>query len=111
MDELNILALLFIGGAAALISCLLTFPVKVLSCRLGIMDIPDERKIHKREIPSMGGLAIFISGSLLLLLFVRLYPQAFLFRREILGLILGSTFIVTFGIWDDIRGSAASTRE
>jgi len=51
------------------ISLLATPIVKRLALRLGAVDLPDERKIHKEPMPRLGGLAIyaaFISGVLYL---------------------------------------------
>lgn len=44
-----------------IVSLVLTPLVMKLSVRLGIIDKPDPRKVHKNLIPRMGGLAIIIS--------------------------------------------------
>lgn len=81
---------------AFLIAFLLTPIVKSLAHRVGAVDVPkDERRMHSRPIPRMGGLAIFFGFILSALLFVELTPQ-------IRGMLLGGTIIVVLGIFDDI---------
>lgn len=81
---------------ALLISFLLTPVVKQLAHKVGAVDVPkDERRMHKRPIARMGGLAIFLGFILSALLFVELSPQ-------IRGMLLGGTIIVVLGILDDI---------
>ena len=54
----GLLAILF----AVLLTFTLTPPVRVLAFRIGAIDVPsDNRRMHKKPIPRMGGLAIFIS--------------------------------------------------
>lgn len=53
----------FISFALAfLISFVATFLVARIAVRRNILDVPDsERRLHKRSVPTMGGLAIFVS--------------------------------------------------
>lgn len=81
---------------AFLIAFLMTPVVKALAHKVGAVDVPkDERRMHSRPIPRMGGLAIFLGFILSALLFVELSPQ-------IRGMLLGGTIIVVLGILDDI---------
>ncbi|MBV9303348.1 MAG: undecaprenyl/decaprenyl-phosphate alpha-N-acetylglucosaminyl 1-phosphate transferase [Acidobacteriaceae bacterium] len=58
-------SLLFLGAAAFVLSSLLTPLVCYVFGRLGIVDHPDnERKLHKRPIPRVGGIAIALSYAL-----------------------------------------------
>ncbi len=82
---------------AALVSFIATPPVKALAHKVGAIDIPkDERRMHKRPIARMGGLAIFLGFVLSVLLFVPMTMQ-------IRGLLLGGTIILVLGIVDDIH--------
>lgn len=47
--------------AAALISVLTTPLVKKMSLAIGAVDHPNERRVNTRAVPTMGGIAIFIS--------------------------------------------------
>ena len=47
---------------AIIISLVSTPLVKKLAVRVGAIDVPkDERRIHKKPMPLMGGLAIYIA--------------------------------------------------
>lgn len=89
---LTILAALLAAGA---ISFVLTPVVIKLAPRLGFVDIPkDERRMHKKPIPTIGGVAIFLGFLLVSLCLVEL-------SREFIGMLLGSLIIVILGIVDD----------
>ena len=66
------------------------------ACRLRIVDIPDERKVHCQPIPKVGGLAMAIGAFFPLIVWSP--GNAFAF-----GLLLGGAIIAVFGIWDDIK--------
>jgi len=52
----HILFIIFVAGVATLV---LTPAVRMLSWRLGLVDKPGVRKVHTREVPRLGGVAIF----------------------------------------------------
>ena len=80
---------------AAIISCLTTPLVKVLSVKYGAVDIPkDGRRMHDHPIPRMGGLAIFLGFMTSMLLFVPLGPDK-------QGMLAGAVIIVILGVLDD----------
>ena len=88
----GLLAILFAG----LLTFTLTPPIRVLAHKMGAIDVPtDNRRMHKKPIPRMGGLAIFISFAISVLLFC----QA---DKQISGLLLGAIFMVILGMLDDI---------
>ena len=79
----------------ALLACFLLTPyVKQLAFKIGAVDKPNERKVHKQVMPRLGGLAIFLS--FLLAVFCSL-P----ITRDLLGILLGGCWIVIVGILDD----------
>lgn len=49
------------GLISFLVSVSLFYPVKQLSKKFNLMDIPDPRKIHKKPTPRIGGVMIFVS--------------------------------------------------
>ena len=55
-----------IFGATGLASWLLVRPAAWLGLRLGVVDLPDERRTKRRPIPTTGGLVVYgtIVGSL-----------------------------------------------
>lgn len=90
---------LLVLGAFALAGVLsfwLTPYVSEFAHKVGAMDIPrDARRMHKRPIPRMGGLAIFMGFLAALLIFGRMDVQ-------MLSILLGAMLIVVLGIFDDI---------
>lgn len=87
-----LLALLMSG----LISFAMTPMVKHLALRVGAVDVPkDERRMHHRPIPRLGGLAIAVSFILSVLVFADV-------DYEMQGILLGSVMIVVIGVLDDI---------
>jgi len=93
-DFLNaIIAVIF----ATLMSFVTTPIVRVLAFKIGAVDDPnkDDRRMHKIPMPRSGGLAIFFSFVISVLLFYGV-------TRFTLSLIGGGLLIVILGILDDI---------
>lgn len=81
---------------ALLISFVATPAVKSLAHKVGAVDIPkDERRMHKRPIARMGGLAIFLGFIVSVILF---FPLTIPMR----GVLIGGGIILVLGIFDDI---------
>lgn len=73
----------------------LTPLVRKLAIRIGATDLPNARKVHKKIMPRMGGLAIyfaFIIGMLIM------WPDS----SFTLPLIVGSVIIILTGVLDDM---------
>lgn len=81
---------------AFLVTFTLTPPVRVLAYKIGAIDIPtDGRRMHKKPIPRIGGLAIYAGFFMATLLFCDYSPT--------LGAIwLGGLLLVSIGILDDV---------
>ncbi|WP_042143770.1 glycosyltransferase family 4 protein [Paucisalibacillus sp. EB02] len=79
---------------ALLSTFVLTFPVKKFAVKIGAVDLPNHRKIHKKVTPRLGGLAIFI-GAFLGALY--LLPQ----DEHLLEIVCGAIVIVITGALDD----------
>jgi len=86
---------------AFLLTFLLTPVMRLISTRLKILDLPDERKIHDKPVPLLGGLAIYISYVVTIFL-------NFSFSIELKGVVLGGTIIVLIGLIDDIKKLSAT---
>ncbi len=85
---------------------MLTVVVQPLARSIGAVDKPDQfRKIHQREIPRLGGVAVFLAflAALLLLLVIR--PGASLWAEwaRWTGLLAATLVVLLMGIVDDIR--------
>ncbi len=90
---------LFIPMLTAFFISLLATPIIIkVAHHVGAIDVPtDERRVHKSPIPRLGGLAIFISVMISLLIFIDL-PTT-----KLLGIVIGSLIIVLMGFIDDIQ--------
>ncbi|MEG0774436.1 MraY family glycosyltransferase [Clostridium sp.] len=90
---------IFLFFMAVSISFFITPWVKKIANKVNAIDIPkDNRRVHSSPIPRMGGLAIYISFVLVMLLEFKSFHAAHY------GLIIGGTIIVIGGILDDIKG-------
>jgi UDP-N-acetylmuramyl pentapeptide phosphotransferase/UDP-N-acetylglucosamine-1-phosphate transferase len=91
MNELYVLAVI-----SVVISAVLTPFVKKFAIKMKVIDIPkDNRRIHKKPIPLLGGLAIYFSFILTLIL-----KSGSLSKSE-MGIMIGATIIVIGGFLDD----------
>jgi len=82
-------------AASFAVSCLLTFiSIHVLK-KLNIMDEPDHRKIHKKPIPRMGGIAIYIG-----FIIPMFFKMDLSLAQE--GIMIGSGIALLIGVFDDI---------
>jgi UDP-GlcNAc:undecaprenyl-phosphate GlcNAc-1-phosphate transferase len=86
-----------------IISLLLTPLVKKLAIKIGATDQPNERKVHTRIMPRLGGLAIFIGFLIGCYLFV---PN----DLQIWPIIAGGVVIALIGILDDVYGLSAKIK-
>ncbi len=96
----NYVLAFFIALAAAYI---LTPGVISLATRLGAMDAPDPRKVHKKPVPRLGGLAIYLAFTVAALSTVEM-------NMEMTGLLLGGTVIAIVGIIDDFKNLPAKVK-
>jgi UDP-GlcNAc:undecaprenyl-phosphate GlcNAc-1-phosphate transferase len=81
---------------AAAVSMFLIPPLCRLAPRLGLIDLPDRRKVHKAPIPRVGGWGITLG---------MLFPLLFLLPNNPLmqSFVAGALILFGFGVWDDAR--------
>ncbi len=92
-EIIYILAALLLAG---LIAFTTTPAVSVLAYKIGAIDVPlDERRMHKKPTPRIGGLAIFAGFVISSLVFCELTP-------ELAAILLGGLVLVVVGVIDDI---------
>lgn len=85
--------------------------VKNQMIRLEILDKPDYRKIHKYNIPKMGGIAIYFGFSVGMLVSYLLFVDQFAGREiQLLGLTICGTLLVVVGMFDDTVNIRAWTK-
>ncbi len=97
---------LLIFICSTILSFFLTFLVKNFAQKRKILDYPErapQRKIHTRPIPLLGGLAIFFSFFIILFILGLVRPSLFqaIPLKKILGIFVGSIFIMVGGYLDD----------
>ena len=91
--------------AMAALLALILFPIWIpLLRKFGILDRPNERKVHKTPVPRMGGVAIYVAFALPVCLFS--LPE----HHEWHGVVLGSGIALAIGCFDDIWGVPASVK-
>jgi UDP-GlcNAc:undecaprenyl-phosphate/decaprenyl-phosphate GlcNAc-1-phosphate transferase len=79
-----------------LIALMATPVSRQIAMRLGVVDKPNQRKIHNDHKPLMGGLAIYVAFAAAMLLFSTADSL-----DEILALLAGATLLAVTGLLDD----------
>ena len=88
-------------AVAAVLSYFFTPPVKNFAHKVGAIDVPkDARRMHKKPIPRLGGLAIYGGFLCSILIFGQL-------DETMLCILLGAVVIVVLGVVDDIMALPA----
>ncbi len=80
---------------AFLVSVLLTPIIMKLAIKANMFDRVNERKVHTRPTPRLGGLAIFL-GFMIAVIYI--LP----INRQLMGILIGSSLIFILGFVDDI---------
>jgi len=85
------------GLFTSLIIALIATPyVKRFAEKIGAVDAPNQRKVHTRIMPRMGGLAIYLGYLVSFFLFVPLTNN-----KEMIGIFIAGTIILIVGMLDD----------
>lgn len=77
-------------------SMMLVVPVRAFALRVGMVDLPGPRKVHRTPIPLLGGLAMYAGVVIAVLLAFHGPAQA-----QIAGILAGATLVAAVGILDD----------
>lgn len=81
----------------ALVISVALIPVMIrVAPRLGLVDRPDARKVHRTPIPRVGGVGIAIGVLVPLILWMPLDP-------ELASYLFGAFVLLLFGLWDDAK--------
>lgn len=94
VNDYNIFLIILVTFVTSL---LLTPIVKKIALHVGALDIPDNnRKVHKRVMPRLGGLAMFFAFLYGYILFA---PKT----TQMLSVLIGAFILIIVGIVDDIK--------
>ena len=96
MDNMTFLYGLLAVICAALLAYASTPPVRVLAYKIGAIDVPsDSRRMHKKPIPRLGGLAIYLAFVAASLIFCEYTPS-------LISIWIGGAVLCAIGTLDDI---------
>lgn len=103
---------LIVGAVAALVTTITTPLVGWGARRLGWVVEPDERRVHTKATPDVGGIAMFIGLAAALFAARTMGSFDVLFRgnSEPLGVLLAATVIFAVGLIDDVRELSAPAK-
>lgn len=98
-------------AGSVLLALAITPMVIRLARRIGAMDHPGVRSIHKEAVPRIGGVALFVSSMCLILLVSYLRNDIGAAFRDagwqLVALLGSATFVFLVGLVDDLRGLPA----
>lgn len=101
--------LYIVAFATAFSISLITTPLaKNISIKVGAIDYPKKRGLHKEPIPRMGGIAIvlgFFISMIILLPFLQEFRN-----MQFLGFLIGASIIVILGMLDDVYNLSAKVK-
>lgn len=79
------------------------YPVIIyVSKTKGLMDKPEERRVHTSQVPNLGGMGLFITFSLTLLLFVPFLNNTVADLSNLLSLLSATIILLFLGVKDDL---------
>lgn len=78
-------------------SLLLTPLLRRFALRIGFVDLPTARKVHREPVALLGGVAIYLA-------FAAAVVSLGAARGPLLGVLLGAAFLMLVGIVDDAQG-------
>ncbi len=102
--------LLYIAAfASAFAITLVTTPfAKWVSIKVGAIDYPKDRGVHKKPMPRMGGVAIVL-GFLVTVLMINFFDRS-MNQKQLIGFLVGAIIIAVLGVWDDMKNLPAKLK-
>lgn len=103
LDLSNITHVLLIVLTCLIFTLIVTFYIKKIAYYVKAIDIPNERKVHTKPMPRLGGLGIFLG-------FLFGYMLFGVQSVQMNSILIGSFLIVLLGVIDDINPIGAKTK-
>ncbi|MCR4734001.1 MAG: undecaprenyl/decaprenyl-phosphate alpha-N-acetylglucosaminyl 1-phosphate transferase [Treponema sp.] len=99
----------YIAVGVSLLLSLGLVPIIIAICKkFSLYDEVDPRKIHKGQIPRLGGIAVFLSFSITSLLYSRLFMPGEMIK--VWPLLVGGGIIIIAGVIDDLLNLPAKLK-
>ena len=103
--SISAIEFVLLGGAAFVLSGLLTWPVRKLAIWVGAMDKPTmDRKMQKEPVPYLGGVSIALTVSLITYASIIYSDNTKTTFPLVTYLLLPAIFMGAMGLVDDLRG-------
>ncbi|MBB5335066.1 glycosyltransferase family 4 protein [Pectinatus brassicae] len=101
----------FLAFIIALVIVLAIMPMVIkFAIKTGAIDAPDKRKVHHKPIPRIGGLGIYAGFVITIAILTFSTDLLSGHENDLLGLLLGGSFIVLVGIIDDYTNLPAKVK-
>lgn len=97
-------------GVALIVALVATPAVILLAEKTGAMDAPNARKVHKKPIPRIGGLAIYAGFTVSIIFIAIKFGLDSEMIKETAGLLVSGTLIVALGLVDDYKNLPAKIK-
>lgn len=94
---------LFVFLVSLSASLIVTPIVRKIALRFGILDLPNERKIHTQSIPLWGGLAVYLCYAFSLFL-------TFYYTNPLKSIVFGGLIVLLLGLIDDVKPVPATIK-
>jgi len=110
--QATVLSYGLVFGVAALVTYLVTPATCRLAVTVGAVVKPDERRVHTRPTPTLGGVAMLLAF-LVAMGVAALLPQfrsIFNSSSEPIGLVMAAVVILSVGVLDDMRDVSAPAK-
>ncbi|UCC94458.1 MAG: undecaprenyl/decaprenyl-phosphate alpha-N-acetylglucosaminyl 1-phosphate transferase [Candidatus Omnitrophota bacterium] len=103
--------LIFVFFLSWALSLLLTPLIRKRALKKNIVSKPGRRRIHVKPVPFLGGLAMYFSFIVGILIVFYAHTQFRMeFAQRLQGLVIAGTLIVILGLWDDIKNIRPFTK-
>ena len=83
------------------LTILLVWPVRYFAKKYNINDLPAPRKVHHRSVPLLGGLAVWFSWLITMLIFWNRLSDGVVEVKHLIGIMVASLLIMIGGALDD----------
>jgi UDP-GlcNAc:undecaprenyl-phosphate GlcNAc-1-phosphate transferase len=108
----EITACVIAGIISAVVTFLASFPLRKLAIKIGAVVAPDHRRIHKKPLPYLGGVAMMVALGISIAIssVLKGFDPVFKATSEPVGLFLGAFCVFLVGLLDDLFDLSAPAK-